>query len=143
MAAVFCFGAAEAQTSEVKDITKILAFKNDVYDFGKIPFGKPVEYTVTIKNISSDSVWIDNIKVGCGCTTPKYEPGKKMAPGQEISITLGFNGGTMGTFNKYADIYFNNNSFSKQVTFKGETFTQDANAPASNGATGTVKPNSN
>lgn len=142
--AAFCFGAVSAQTSQAKDITKILEFRNDTYDFGKIPFGKPVEYNVTIKNISNDSVWIDNIKVGCGCTTPKYEPGKKFGPGQEMIVTLGFNGSTMGIFNKYADIYFNNNSFNKQVTFKGETFTDSQPAqPSTNVPAGAVKSRTN
>lgn len=57
----------QAQPSDQpKDITKMVEFTNAEYDFGKIPFGKPVEYTVSIKNISSDSVWIDDVKVGCG-----------------------------------------------------------------------------
>ena len=69
--------AAKAQPAETKDITKVLEFTNADYDFGKIPFGKAVEYDVLIKNISNDSVWIDNVQVGCGCTTPKYEKAKK------------------------------------------------------------------
>ncbi|MBA4196196.1 MAG: hypothetical protein C0459_01450 [Chitinophaga sp.] len=133
----------QAQPSDQpKDITKMVEFTNAEYDFGKIPFGKPVEYTVSIKNISSDSVWIDDVKVGCGCTTPKFEKAKKYAPGETIIVTLGFSGTTMGQFSKFATIYFNNNAFNKQVTFKGETYTVPSAAPT-NGALEKVKPANN
>ena len=60
----------------VKDVAKTLDFKNAEYDFGKIPFGKQAEYDLTIKNISNDSVTLERVQVGCGCTTPKYDAGK-------------------------------------------------------------------
>jgi hypothetical protein len=141
IAVVFTVAITKAQTAN-PDINKVMEFSNASYDFGKIPFGKPVEYDVLIKNISKDSIWIDNVKVGCGCTTPKYEQGKKFAPGETIKLTLGFNGGTMGVFSKYADIYFNNNTLSKQVTFKGETYTANSN-PSTSTATQTMKPTGN
>jgi hypothetical protein len=124
--------ALHAQTNEnaPKDITKVFEFKNDQYDFGKIIFGKPVEYDVIIKNISHDSASIDNVQVGCGCTTPKYERGKKFGPGETIKITLGFNGNTFGVFQKSATLFFNNGTLSKPVNFKGETFTAPANNPS-------------
>ena len=40
---------AEVKPAEVKDITKFVEFKNADYDFGKIPFGKPSEYQLSIK----------------------------------------------------------------------------------------------
>src|SRR6476469_2920199 len=70
------------------DITKALTFKEENHDFGKIPYGKPVEFDVEIKNVSADSVKIENVKVGCGCTTPKYEQGKAYAPGEDFKVTL-------------------------------------------------------
>jgi hypothetical protein len=56
----------------VWDITKYLKFTNDNYDMGKIPNGKPVEYNVDVQNISNSNITLDNVIVGCGCTTPKY-----------------------------------------------------------------------
>lgn len=121
---------ATEKQAEPKDITKILEFKNADYDFGKIPFGKQAEYDLMIKNISNDSVTLDKVQVACGCTTPKYEAGKKFGPNETIKITLGFNGGTDGVFTKFVTVFFNDN-MSKQVSFKGETYkTPDTSAPA-------------
>lgn len=134
---------AKAQHAEQpKNISKYLEFSNDNYGFGKIPYGKAVEYNVIIKNISNDSVWIDDVKASCGCTTPKFEKGKKYASGENITVTLGFSGNSMGTFTKYATIYFNNNAFNKQVSFHGETYTVQTTAPA-NSALEKIKPAGN
>jgi len=101
-------------TTPKADISKVLEFKEENHDFGKIPYGKPVEFEVPIKNISSDSVKIENVKVGCGCTTPKYEQGKSYAPGENFKVTLGFSGYAEGPFEKYVDIFFNN-GLTKQI----------------------------
>ncbi len=145
---VLLFGFVHAQTSDAttqpqQDINKLAEFKNADYDFGKIPYGKPVEFIVSIKNISNDALTLDNVTVGCGCTTPKYEKGKKFLPGETIIVTLGFNAGTMGTFLKNATLYFNNGTLNKQVNFKGETYQTPANAAPANGTIEKIKPNNN
>jgi len=125
--------ATPQQHTEVKDISKNLQFTNAEYDFGKIPFGKPAEYQLEIKNIGKDTATLDRVQVGCGCTTPKYEAGKKFAPGESVKVTLGFNGSTDGAFTKFVTVFFND-GMSKQVTFKGETYkTPDSAAPANAG----------
>lgn len=126
--------AVNANTAASKaDIFKVLEFKEENHDFGKIPYGKPVEFDVMIKNIGQDSVKIDNVKVGCGCTTPKYEQGKVYAPGENFKVTLGFTGYADGPFEKYVDIFFNN-GLSKQIKFHGTGF-KIAETPApANGA---------
>lgn len=101
----------------VADITKYLNFKEDSHDFGKIPYGKPVEFDVEIKNVSNDSIKIENVKVSCGCTTPKYQAGP-YAPGENFKVTLGFSGYADGVFDKYVDIFFNN-GMTKQIRFHG------------------------
>lgn len=106
------------QTEPKADINKALEFKEENHDFGKIPYGKPVEFDVLIKNISADSVKINNVNVGCGCTTPKYEAGKAYAPGESFKVTLGFSGYAEGQFDKYVNIFFSN-GLSKQIKFHG------------------------
>ena len=101
------------------DITKVLKFTNDNYDMGKITYGKPTEFKVDIENISAAPITIENVMVGCGCTTPKYEKGQVIAPGAHASIVLGFNGAAVGNFTKMATIFFNGN-LNKQVSFHGE-----------------------
>ena len=51
--------AVKAQTNTTPaqvDIAKVLKFTNDNYDMGKIAFGKPTEFTVSIQNISNYNI---------------------------------------------------------------------------------------
>ena len=146
LAAAICLSAffVNAQTTTaVKDASADFDFSNVNYDFGKIPFGKPVEYTLTIKNLGHDSASLDNVSVGCGCTTPRYEKGKKFAPGQTAVVTLGFNGASQGPFTKNATIYLNGGAVTKMVIFKGETYTAPANPAPANAAAEKMKPTGN
>jgi hypothetical protein len=149
-AMLFFFAAVNAQTvtpttadvkpatQDVKDINKFLSFKNDNYDFGKIPQGKPVEFDLEIKNISKDSVRITNVQVSCGCTTPKWQAGP-YAPGEAFKVTLGFNAAAMGPFAKTVTVTFSD-GMTKQVSFKGETFAAPENAAPKNDGLGKIKP---
>jgi hypothetical protein len=122
-----------------KDINKTLVFTNADYDFGKIVFGKPTEYQVSVKNISGDSVTLQNVQAGCGCTTPKgYTKGEKIAPGATKVVTLGFNGGTNGSFTKFVTFFFDG-GLQKQVTFHGETYKPAEQPAPANDATQKLK----
>ena len=144
LSAFFVMTMAKAQTTVApQDVNKLFEFTNSDYDFGKITFGKPVKYDVFIKNIGMDSASLENVQVGCHCTTPEYEKGKRFGPGQTIKVTLGFSGDQMGIFNKVATIYLSG-GISKVVTFKGETFTPPSNPAPANAATEKLKsPSSN
>ncbi len=150
MAAFFVAGLVNAQTSadgktppaapEVKDVSKYFEFKNADYDFGKIPMGKPVEYELSIKNISKEPATLDNVVVSCGCTTPKYDKGKIFAPGETIKVTLGFNGSAQGVFSRSVTIFLNGGSISKPITFKGDGYVVPASSAPANVATEKIKP---
>ncbi len=113
------FNANAQQT----DITKVLKFTNDNYDMGKIAFGKPTEFTVSIENISASPVILTNVQVGCGCTTPKFTANSVIAPGAIATVVLGFNGSAIGNFTKSATLFFNDNMV-KTVSFHGEGIQQ-------------------
>ena len=121
-----------------QDFSKVIEVTDVDHDLGKIPFGKPVEYEVALKNVSSDSVKVLNVQAGCGCTTPKWEAGP-YAPGETFKIKLGFNGMTKGNFTKYVTVFLTNGT-SKQLKFHGETFEAPDNAAPANGAVGQLKP---
>ncbi|MCE3283078.1 MAG: hypothetical protein K0Q66_1815 [Chitinophagaceae bacterium] len=150
-ASLFLFAAVNAQEvkpvqpevklqqAEVKDISKLLVFKNDNYDFGKIAQNKPVEFELEIKNISSDSISIVDVSVGCGCTTPAYEKNVMYAPGQSFKVKLGFNGSGMGSVTKNATVRFSN-GMQKVVLFKAEIFAAPDNSAPQNNGLGKIKP---
>ena len=130
-----------ANAPQVQDIKKLVEFKELDHDFGKIPYGKPVEFDVLIKNVSNDSVKIENVQVGCGCTTPKWQPGP-YAAGENFKITLGFNGYTEGMFNKVVTIYFSGGA-SQLIKFHGETFKAPENPAPANGTVQKLKTSNN
>ncbi len=144
--ALFAFALLRAQdatanTQPPADVAKYVDFKETDHDFGKIPQGKPAEFDLFMKNISSDSIRVDNVSVGCGCTTPKYEHGP-YAPGETFKVTVGFNAGVMGPFSKVITIFFNG-GISKVIHFHGETFAAAANAAPANASVQQLKPASN
>lgn len=117
-----------AQSVPVNDVDKIVSITNADYDMGRIPAGKPLEYNLFIKNISKDTLQLQEVKVGCGCTSPKYKAGEKIFPGNSTFITLGFNGGASGEFVKTADIIFSG-GLSKTVRFHGTAITDSTQTP--------------
>ena len=117
---VLSLGSCKAQNNPTSaEVEKILKFTNDNYNMGKIITGKATEFTVDIENISASPITLDNVMVGCGCTTPKYTKGPVIAPGTHASVVLGFNGSAVGSFTKNATLFFNG-KLTKQVTFYGE-----------------------
>ncbi len=102
-----------------KDIHLLAEFTNADYNMGNVPIGKGGEFNVYIKNISAkDTLMIVDVKVSCGCTTPKYRSNDPILPGKSSYITLGFNGSGGGPFTKFADIIFQSGQ-SKQIKFSG------------------------
>ena len=124
------------------DIAKGFEFKNDAYDFGKIPAGKPAKYDLFIKNISKEVATLTLVQPGCGCTTPEYEKDKKFAPGETVKVTLGYNGGAAGSgsaFSKSVTVTLQGYQ-PKAVTFRGETYAVPTESAPANKAMETLKP---
>ncbi len=134
---VIGFSQTTSPATTAKDVNMQIAFKNDTYNFGKITFGKPVEYVVEMKNIGKDSLSILNAQPGCGCTTPSFVPNEKFGPGQTVKMTIRFNGSVIGSFTRYTDVYFTG-GLTKKFTFTGEGIQE---APAAAPATATQKIN--
>ena len=135
LAGAFAVNAQGPQVNE--DISKVIQFKETDHNFGKIPYGKPAEFTLEMKNISADSVTIEDVRVGCGCTTPKWKPGP-YAAGQDFNITIGFNGFTEGQFSKVVTLFFKG-GLQQVVKFHGETYKAPDNAAPANDAVNQLK----
>ncbi len=144
--AFFALVALKAQTAtapaaQQNDITKFVEFKELDHDFGKIPFGKAAGYDLEIKNISKDSVKVENVQVGCGCTTPKWSAGP-YAPGETFKIGIGFNGATDGDFHKVVTIFLSG-GLSQVINFHGQTYKTPDNAAPGNPAIEKLKKGAN
>lgn len=99
--------ATAAQQGEQKqESADGLFVKETTHDFGKIPQGKPVTTEFDLKNTGKDSLKLDMVQAGCGCTTPVWKPGP-YAPGENFKITVGYNAAAEGAFNKPVTITFN------------------------------------
>lgn len=133
--------APTAPAAPPVDVNKVFEFKNDNYDFGKIPAGKPVKYELYIKNVSKESAELTLVQPGCGCTTPEYEPKKKFAPGESVKVVLGFNNAAAagGAFSKAVTVTLNG-TLTKQVFFKGEAFAVPTESAPANNAIDKLKP---
>ena len=126
------FSQTNVATTPAKDVNTQIEFKNDTYNFGKIAYGKPVEYVVEMKNIGKDSLSILNAQPGCGCTNPSFKPNEKFGPGQTVKMTIRFNSSAIGAFTRYTDVYFTG-GLTKKFTFSGEGI-QEAPAATPNTA---------
>lgn len=114
----------------VKPVEHTLVVKEEVYDFGKIPQGKPVHHTFEVQNTGNSALKIGNVQASCGCTTPEWEKDKDIPAGQSSNIKVGYNAAAEGPFTKLITITYNENQ-TRQITIKGEVWkTPAASAPA-------------
>src|SRR6188768_4185340 len=56
-----------------KKAEETLVLHEEVYDFGKIPQGKPVTHIFEVTNTGKTALTITNVQASCGCTTPEWE----------------------------------------------------------------------
>jgi hypothetical protein len=122
--------------TDTKSLTKaeeILLLKEDLYDFGKIPQGKPVTHIFEVTNSGKSELKIANVQASCGCTTPEWEKDKAIPAGGSSKITVGYNAAAEGPFTKLVTITYGDN-LSKQITIKGEVWkTPASSAPVNAG----------
>lgn len=111
----------------------MLGLKEDTFDFGKIPQGKPVTHVFAVENTGADSLRINNIQASCGCTTPEWEREKVQAPGEKTTITVGYNAAAEGPFTKVITVSYNG-THTKQITIKGEVWKTPASSAPENTA---------
>lgn len=108
--------------------TEPLIFSEMVYDFGKIPQGKPADHLFYIENLGIDTLRIENVQTSCGCTTPEYSR-DPVLKGQKTQIKVGYNAATEGYFEKSITVNYNNGQ-AKQLIIKGIVWkTPDQSVP--------------
>lgn len=125
--------ATTQSTLTIAQADEMLTLKETEFDFGKIPQGKPVTHIFEVTNKSTVALKITDIHASCGCTTPEWEKGKVVAPGEKTKITVGYNAAAEGPFTKFITVSYNDTQ-SKQLTIKGEVWkTPGSSAPENKG----------
>lgn len=129
---------AKQEQSTPASVDETLGMKETIFDFGKIPQGKPVTHIFEVVNNGKDSLKIENVQASCGCTTPEWERNKAQAPGEKTNITVGYNAASEGPFTKFITITYNGTQ-SKQITIKGEVWKTPVNSAPENKAATELK----
>ena len=122
------FYSASAQTAALAPETVL--FKETVYDFGKIPQGKPVYHSFELINKSNTPLKLDNVQASCGCTTPEWSK-DPVAAGSNSIIKVGYNAAAEGPFEKFITVQYNGNQ-TKQIIIKGNVWKAPAGAAPAN-----------
>ena len=110
----FCLFAQEPlklTSSKKLEISELL------FDFGKIPQGKPVHHVFFVRNLSDKPLSIDNVQASCGCTTPEWSR-DSIAPGAKTEIKVGYNAAAIGNFEKTINVQFGKNE-SETISIRG------------------------
>lgn len=124
------WGSLQAQSQAETKAPESFEFKETVYDFGKIPQGKPVYHSFELVNKSSAPLKIDHVQASCGCTTPEWSK-EPIAAGNSTSIKVGYNAAAEGPFEKFITVQYNGNQ-AKQIIIKGTVWKAPAGAAPSN-----------
>ena len=115
-----------------------LVMKEESFDFGKIPQGKPVTHVFELQNAGKTSMKLVNVQASCGCTTPEWEKDKEIAAGGSSNIKVGYNAANEGPFTKSITITYNDNQ-TKQIIIKGEVWKTPAASAPNNAAAAELK----
>lgn len=88
------------------------------YDFGDLERGKPQTIQFTFRNAGSDSLYIDNVRTACGCTSPEWAD-VKVAPDSLGHIMIEYDAEDTGYFNKWVKVYFNGYRKAEKLYIEG------------------------
>lgn len=75
------------------------------FDAGDINYAEDYEHVFTFRNLTSDSLLVDNVRVGCGCTASDWLE-TPVAPGEDGQIRVTYDALSRGYFRKYVKVYF-------------------------------------
>jgi len=98
-----------AQTQPAPDPATLTAvkFAEEVFDFGTVKAGEPVEHVYKFTNTGDKPLTISNARGSCGCTVPDW-PREPIAPGAEGEIKVRFDSkGKNGAQNKTVTVTAN------------------------------------
>ena len=104
------------------DIAKL---STETYDFGKVKQNVPPKATITVTNIGSEPLIIEQATPSCGCTVSDYTK-SPIAPGKTGTISATYNAAAVGTINKTLTVKFAGADDAKFIKLTGEVLTPTA-----------------
>lgn len=75
------------------------------FDFGDIAHKKPVKHTFVFTNTGDVPLHIQNVREGCGCTTPDWG-NDPILPGETGEIQVEYDAAKAGYFHQTMRVYF-------------------------------------
>ena len=129
--------AVQGKTLQVGKPAEVLAISEMAHDFGKIKQGVPVFTYFDLKTTTSDSLKLEMVQAGCGCTTPEFKAGT-YAPGETVKIKIGYNAAAEGGFTKPVTITYNGGQ-QKVINITGTVVATPATPAPANGAAGKIQ----
>lgn len=105
----------------------IARLNTENFDFGKVKQNTPPTATITVTNIGTEPLIIEQATPSCGCTVSDYTKAP-IAPGKTGTITATYNAAALGPINKTLTVKFAGADDPKFVKLTGEVLTPDAYA---------------
>lgn len=133
LAALFLSSTTLFAQKKADDIAKLSVA---TYDFGKVKQNVPPTATITVTNIGSDDLIIDQATPSCGCTVSDFTK-PPIAPGKTGYIKATYNAANLGKFDKTLTVKFAGADDVKYVKLTGEVL--DATAYDKAMADGQIK----
>ncbi len=101
-----------------------LSVEQDTYDFGQVDQFEHTECVIVVTNTGDQPLIISKCQKSCGCTIPQCDP-TPIEPGQTSEITIKYDSGRVGPFNKSITVHSNDPDEPKKVLrIKGEVLAQ-------------------
>ena len=81
--------ALEDGSEMIAELKTTISFANTEHDFGQVKEGEKVVCKYEVVNTGDVDLLIHEVRVSCGCTTPKYDK-KPIRPGRKTTIEVTF-----------------------------------------------------
>lgn len=104
--------------NQIANDSKVEWLSATTHDFGDIPQGVPVTIDFRFKNISDETLVIDNVRTTCSCTASDW-PEEVVEPGKEGYIRIEYDAKKLGYFSKKITVYFSGQRKAEKLTIEG------------------------
>lgn len=93
------------------------------HDFGTIQAKLPAEHFFVFRNTGADTLWIDNVRTSCGCTSPDWSE-SGIPPDSTGQIRVVYDARDAGYFYKTVKVFFRDIRKPERLAIEGEVESQ-------------------